>query len=521
MKDVPAGFNQFMANMVPEGAKPTLNAANSVMQALPITALTGRLLGQIPSADEANTAATNRERTYRGTKPEGFDWARMFGNVATSAPFAAALPAAGTLTGAVAGGAATGAALGGMAPVPGVTADKPYGYQSGENAIIGGLGGGVGGAAGHVIGGLVAPRIAPNVRTLADAGVDVTPGQILGGTARTVEDGLRSTPGVGYPIAKAQERAIASFNRAVANEVLAPIGESVPKTATVGRELLQSVDDTIGQKYGDALSRVNPFRPDAQFMNDVRTIAQTKFLTPESQTQFINILKNDINPRIGSGPITGETLQKVTSVLKEHQRGFSRSLARADHEVADAIRATVTAIDDLVARSNPTVAPEIAAANAAWARLIRMREAAGGIGAKEGVFSGPQFAAAVRGTDNSAGHRQYAMGNALMQKLSDAGTKVLPATVGDSGTATRAGLMTAGGAVGSGLIDPSLMAAYLASVGGSTAAYSEPATRAFRAAMLAKRPEAIQALAEALRRTGGVAGGATAGRLAPPPLPPQ
>ena len=521
MRDIPAGVTQFAANMIPDGMKPTLNSVNTALQAFPATSLTARILGQVPGADEANAAATAREQEYHKTAPHGTDWARIAGNAVGTAPLAMAVPAAGSMIGAVGTGAAIGAGLGATAPVPGVTEAKPYEYQSGENAVIGGVGGAAGGAVGHVLGGLIAPRIAPNVRTLSDKGVELTPGQIVGGTARTIEDGARSIPGVGYPIARAQERAIESFNRSVANEVLQPVGETVARTAPVGRQLVQSVDDIIGTKYNSALSRVSPFAPDGQFMNDVQTIARTKFLTPESQAQFINILKNDIDPRIGNQPITGKVLQEVTSVLKEHARSFGRSANRADHEVAAALKSLTGSLDDLVMRTNPTVAPDIAAANAAWARLVRMRTAAGGVGAKEGVFSGPQFAAAVRAGDNSSGHRQYAMGQALMQDTSDAASKVLPQTVADSGTATRAGIMTAGGAVGAHMIDPSLMAAYLASAGGSRAAYSEPATRAFRAMMLAKRPEMVQAIAEALRRGGGAGGAAIGGRMSPPPFPPQ
>lgn len=512
--DIPAGFEQFLANVIPDSAKSIVNRATEYGKAVPGLALTSQMVGQVAPREEANAKVTEREADYqarlKASGVDGTDWARLGGQVVSSLP-AAVIPGANTYLGAAGIGALTGAGLSGLSPVP--NADDSYGYEAAKNAVMGGVGGAVGGVAGKALGSVIAPRIDQNVRTLADAGVELTPGQIVGGTARKIEDVATSIPIVGTGVANAQRRSLESFNRAVANEVLSPIGETVPKTTPAGRALIAQVDDAISNAYNTAHAKVKPFTPDRQFVQDFQTLKSVNTLFADEATYFRKFFNDQILPEMSGGPMNGQTAQRISSMLKREARQFSQSQDVAQQKLGAAFRETVDVFDDLLARTNPAVAPDIKKANAAFARLIRMEAATGSTGAAEGVFTAPQFQAAVRRSDMSPRKGEFARGRALMQNLSDPARAVLPSTVPDSGTPIRSAVGLGAGALTSGMIDPALAATYLGTTALGRAAYSEPMTRMFRAAALARRPEIVGLIGEGARRGGQTSGYGVRGLL--------
>jgi len=133
----------------------------------------------------------------------------------------------------------------------------------------------------------------------------------------------------------------------------------------------------------------------------------------------------------------------------------------------------------MVARQNPQIAPKLADSDRAYAKWVRIRDAANGPGATEGVYTPQGFATSV--SRNATTKNQKATGNALMQDVAQAGKSVLPSSVPNSGTADRAALMETLLALGGG------GAAHLgAPVGaavipiGAAGLYTRPGQAAFR-----------------------------------------
>lgn len=497
--DMPTGLWQAISHMLgEEGREEWLRSARHGF---------GRALAETPSAAEADKAVTARENEYqarlKAAGHTGIDWARIGGNAVTSLPMMG-VPGGQTYLGAAGIGALTGAGMNALSPVP--NAGDNYGREMLANAVTGAKAGAAGGVLGKAVGGLLAPRIEPNVRTLADAGVELTPGQIVGGVARKLEDSATSIPVIGTGVANAQRRSLESFNRAVGDEVLAPLGKTVPKDVAAGRALVNHVDDTIGDAYRAAHAKVTPIVPDAQFGQDFQALMANNILMPDQRDFFRQFMSRQLLPRMQKGPMTGESLQEITSELKRYARSYGSSANVPDREMAKVFRGLVDMFDDLTVRTNPAVAPEIKGANAAFARMIRMESAAGGAGATEGVFTAPQFSAAVRRSDMSPRKGEFARGTALMQDISDPAKAVLPSTVPDSGTGLRGMLGALIGTGATGMISPATAAAYAGTTAAGRLAYSEPATRAFRAAMLARRPDVVQALGEGARRAGQASG---------------
>lgn len=450
------------------------------------------------TAPAVDARVQQREQDYQARRgPDaGMDWARAGGQVASSLPAAALLPAGGGLLPAAGAGALQGGMLGALQPVT----SGDFAATKKQQIEMGAMLGAGGGAAGQLVGRLLSPRVSPNVRTLSDAGVEMTPGQLVGGAAQRVEDRLTSLPFAGDAIRTAQRRGVESFNRATANRVLREVGEELPPGIPAGREMVDHVARRVGQHYDDALSRVQPFGPDQQFAQDMAAAAQ-QFATPARRQAFMDFLRENVASRMQGGQLTGDTYKQIDSVLGQVVRSARSTTNLGDREVGDMAQAIQRGLRDLAARTNPQVAPAIRAADAAFAANVRLQSAAASQGAREGVFSPLQLNAAVRGADPSVRHGAYARGNALLQDLSDAGSAVLPSTVPNSGTPERMLLAAALGGAGNaaGFVSWPMLAAGAAGAG----AYTSPATQALQAVLTRNPSMAARLTGDALVASGG------------------
>lgn len=318
--------------------------------------------------------------------------------------------------------------------------------SSGSEAPVGqqiGLGTAVG-AGVPVIGGalskIAAPAVNPMVQKLLDLGVRLTPGQIIGGGIKGAEDKLSSVPVLGSFISGAQKRAVTDFNKAVLNNALEPIGVKLPPNLQAGRKAVDHVATQIGDVYDKTLPRMmGSF--DNTLQNDLVAL-ENKATGSGVKADTIHRLGNVLNAQIldkadGSGNFAGDTLKGIQSELSRVASEHLSSENSDDRILGSLISDAHEAWNDMLARNNPVEAQTIQAANAAWARYAQIRKAASAAGAKEGVFSGPQFANAVKATDKSVQKGNYARGKALSQDISDAATSILPSSVPDSGTAGR------------------------------------------------------------------------------------
>jgi hypothetical protein len=293
---------------------------------------------------------------------------------------------------------------------------------------------------------VIAPQLKPAVQKLMDAKIPLTPGQTLGGTAKTIEDKLTSWPIVGSMIGNAQRNSVNGFNKAVLNSALEPIGKTLPPGMEAGREAVDHVADTIGKQYDLILPKMSG-AIDQQFQSDLGNIGQNAIGSGAKQDtldRFKNILQAQIIDRADptTGQLSGEALKAAQQNLGAIGRKMAASQDADTQQLGDLVMDAHGAFNDMLARNNPGYAGDLAAANKAYAQYVRIRKAAGALGSKDGMFSAPQYANAVKASDSSAGRGNYARGKAFMQDLSDPANQVLPSTVPDSGTAGR-GLMAA------------------------------------------------------------------------------
>lgn len=451
-----------------------------------------------------SNAQYDADRTAAGR--EGFDAARLGGNVATVLPMmmstGGAAPA--TLMGRMLLGAGQGAAAGALAPVVGQQAQQTYSDELLGNAALGATFGAAGPA---VMGGLArvaSPNASRGVTTaqmLRNEGVQLTPGQVAGGGLMRFEDKLMSAPILGDAIRGARGRANEQLNRAVYNRVLKPIGQN---TSKVGRAGVDEVSKKVSQAYDDVLQHVK-FSADDAFVDQLEKLSfMADDLPAKEAQQFQRILDREVlTPLLKGKSIDGQSFKTIETQLGQRAQSFLKSTDSYQKDLGHAIGEVQTALRENLVRLNPAVADRLRAVNDSFANLVRLQKASGAVGAADGVFTPAQLAQAVRGADGTVRHNGYARGNALMQDLSDAARERMSSVIPNSGTADRLATFGIGGtAMGllTGAVSPVPVIAGAAGIGAAALPYMSPMIGRAVNNALSVRPASAQQLANQLRR---------------------
>lgn len=437
------------------------------------------------------------------------DIARGVGNIVGSAPVAAAMPgaAAESLLARTGAGLAGGAASGALEPV--FNTDNGDFWK--QKAIQAGVGAAGGAVAPAIVGG-VARIISPNAslpssqaRQLIDAGVTPTPGQILGGGANRMEEAAQSIPLVGDTIKNARGRAVQDFNRAAIDQALSPIGEKLGADTPLGREAISEMHDKVGAAYDKLLPQLK-VQADPQFVTNMRTLWQgSQSLTPDMANKFDSTMQNTVLRKFSpGGGMTGQSFKEVEGDLGKLAKDYSTSAIASERELGGAFKQAQAELRDLLARSNPAHADQLANINQAFGNTLRIEGAAGRIGSDQGVFTPAQMLSSVRQLDPSMRKGAFARGEAPMQDLAEAGKAVLGNKVPDSGTPFRSMAMAAPALGAMYLANPAAAAGVALTGAGAMGAYTKPGT-SLLASLLASRPSGAGNVAALLRQGAPIA----------------
>lgn len=329
-------------------------------------------------------------------------------------------------------------------------------------------------AAGPAAGRLVKPQVAPAQQRLLDAGVtQMTPGQLAGGLGKSTEDLITSIPILGSFVKNARGRSVESFNRAVADQALEPIGQTVPRNVAAGHDLVDHVQTQLSNAYDQVKPHLT-FMPDRQFAYDLSTIRTDMSLAAQPQIdQFQRIVDNKLGPNRwdrtfqppGSGPVramSGEQFKKIEGEFTKLAKDYNSSTDASQRTLGNALSDLVSSMRQSLERSNPVYAPRLAEINRGYAMFTRMQGAAGNRTTSQGVFMPSDLLSAIKRGDSSVRKGAFARGDALMQRFAEAGQEVLPSKMPTSGTAERAATMGLIG--GGGYLHPGLAAAGTAAI---------------------------------------------------------
>jgi hypothetical protein len=430
--------------------------------------------------------------------------------------------------GQIGGGVLTGGALmKGASMIPSFARANPYLQAAGVGAVAGGLtpseqgksgmeaisqvpeklmygagGGVVGTGIGRGIANVVGPNLDAAVRKLIGEGVNVTPGQMMGGMAQRIEDKLTSVPLLGDIIQSSRSKGIEEFNKAAYKRALDPIGGKVPEST--GRAGLESVKNQLTEAYDGLLPKLT-YKPDNQFLTNLTNIKNNiEGIDPDNAKKVADTVFDVVSKRLDkNGEIKGEAFKVVEEKLGGLAKTYRASQDADQSMMGDAYATALGELRQNLARNNPQYAEQLGKINTGWANYARLR-GAGSMANTQEMFTPSQLAAAVKSADKSAGKGATASGKALMQDLSDAGVQVLPGKIPDSGTAGRSAINSALGALlGSGGVytaqtSPTATGVAALLAGGMAAPYL-PGVRNAVTMIGGKRPESVQKLADAIR----------------------
>jgi len=437
-------------------------------------------------SSKADTEVKKRESAYRGENPDaGFDWWRIAGNIANPANLLAG--GMGPFMG--------GALFGGLQPVED---SENFGTNKAGQVLTSAAGS----KFGDVIGKTLNPTLGKLQQTLVKNGVDLTPGQALGGVWKRAEDTMTSVPILGDMIKGTQKKGVVSLNKAAINRSLEPIGKSLPKNV-VGRDAIEYANDALSSAYKGLLPKLTG-KVDAQFSSDISNIKSMvgadDIMNAAEKKKFASIVSNLTKRMAPNGGITGEALKDIESELGAKAASFQRGTLQ-EQALSDALQEVQSSVRTMLERTNPQYAKELKNINKGWANFKRVQKAASSVAADDGIFTPAQLQNAVKALDKSKDKSAFAKGNALMQDLSESAKSVLPQSIPNSGTADRTimAALLGGGVYGAGdyYDNPYLKAAALLAV--PAAAYTPAGSYVLRKA-LTERPEASRALGRLVSR---------------------
>lgn len=400
----------------------------------------------------------------------------------------------------------------------GVAADAAMGAANGAGMADGGdrlTGAAQGGLAGTLgsIAGAGAMKgagaiMSPSGGKLADlyaSGVRPTPGQRFGGSGivgravNATEEALQSLPVVGAAITGARQEARDQFQVGAFNEALKEVGEELPKGMKAGTEPHRYAQGVFKRMYDTARSGMRVVA-DEQLANDLQNLApDIQTLGPAMQNKLKGIMANTIKDDL-SGPAYKRAMSDLGKHISRHRSG----LTGEDQALADVLEGVRDSLDGAARRhSDPEAVQLLDAADAGYAKLVRIEEAASKRGGDAGTFSPTQFDSAVQKSSGGVRSKAYLRGDAAMQDYADQG-KALVDRMPNSGTADRALAATtvAGGAA---YVEPTTLG-ILATIG---AAYAPGVRKAMTGAMAPAGPTR-KAISQQLKKRARLAGRAGA-----------
>lgn len=432
-------------------------------------------------------------------------------------------------------GMAGGMARTGLADIAMGAANGAGGADNGNRLAGAGMGALAAGA-GSVIGQGAAKGLskafAPTGGSLSDlyaAGVRPTIGQrlvnandgrgvtgVIGKAVNATEEALGSVPIVGSAIRGARQDARDQFQVGAFNQALADVGEELPKGMRPGTKPHEYAQEVFKRVYNTARSGMSMV-PDEQLATDLEQLApDIASLGDQARSKLTAIMKNKVNSKLVDGAMNGAGYQHAMTNLDNHIATLGKSTMAEDQELAQVLRNVQSAVDAAARRSsNPDAVALLDAADAGYAKFVRIEEASARKGGGAGVFSPSGFDSAVQKTSGGVRSKAYLRGDALMQDYATAG-RSLEDRLPNSGTADRAMIgntATGGLAFGTatGAVNP-LILGVLGAIGG---AYAPGVRKVVAGAMAPSGPKARAIAAQLAKRAqlAGKIGAATGAAL--------
>ena len=312
------------------------------------------------------------------------------------------------------------------------------------------------------------PKPSDAAKRLLAKDVELAPEQLGTPFTKSIAEKATSVPGLGEAIHARQRSTLESWNRATADEVLAPIGTKIDKDVKAGNDLINHVYDKLDDAYADAHKGLS-FSPDPILENgqnaamsrasnllgkDSNALSTLKGTVDEYVTKKLYDSKTHTTPgyydqkKMAFVPsetktvlvpkeLSGKELQSVRSSIRNEARGLRKSADMHQRSIGEALDNINSSIGTSLELRFPDAAEKLRAADDAYANYIRMEEAAARSAVRGGVFTPGDFLASVKKTEGGPRNGHFARGKGRMQKWGQDAQDVIGNKYPDSGTAGR------------------------------------------------------------------------------------
>lgn len=452
-----------------------------------------------------------KARADAGLSESDWDYAGGLGNLMSpiaaipAARMARGLAAAPSVLGSIARGAGLGALAAAETPVSKTEDQQRYWDRKIEQALVGGATGAALGPATEFGAQAALPAIQENARKLAKLGVEMTPGQMLGGFGGRLESILQSLPVVGESVRNARMNALETNYRAAANMVLKPLRMTLPDNVTTGYDIINHLQKVVGNAFDQSWNGVTLSRKGYLANEIARIRAEVNNSLGATGVKEYNQKLNDIltnrtrkaaRARGAGATLDAEQTQTALSTAKEWETKLKGSGDANQQQLGQHIGNLRDSLEKAIEQQNSAWAANYKKAAKAYTMFTRLASATKNpaTGAFEGIATPTQILSASHSLDPSLRRITSAKGQSPLQRFAGWGKDILPAKVPDSGTPERGYVL--------GLLSGSLPAHWPAMAGlglGVPALYSQPVQRALQRYMLANTASQ-RAIAAGLRQ---------------------
>jgi hypothetical protein len=347
-------------------AKGVINPAIAAMQAIPAT------------RDVAQAMQEGYKETRKELGGTGFDVPELLGAVIN--PINRFIP----------GGGYTGGAIGAITQPLDEKNMSTLDFLAGkaQQAVGGAL---FGKLTDNLISSLV-PKLKEGARELLDKGVPVSPGQAYEGAPGWLFRQIES-----FGLGPKPDKINKAFNPVVGNEVLASIGQELPKTVAPGQATVRLVQRRISRFYDESLAKLGRNSLDTEYKQTMGNILdQTKTEMSEvAQKQFVNTLNAQIGGRMTgkNGQLDGTDIKSIQEFLKEQISKWSKGSDRDSIGLNSAYGDTLANLNQYISRIDKDGL--VSKADEAWAKLYSFADASKRANVKGGIFNPEQLSQAV------------------------------------------------------------------------------------------------------------------------------
>jgi len=242
--------------------------------------------------------------------------------------------------------------------------------------------------------GALTPKLKEGARELMDKGIPVSPGQAYEGAPGWLFRQMESL-GLGPKLSEVNK----SFNKAVGNEVLKSIDQTLPDTVKAGQGSVRLTQRRISNFYDDSLLNIgtNPF--DREYKDSIRIAIQnaTADIANPAEKQFVqNRLVTSLNQNIGNriqkDGISGKNLKLTQEWLKKQVTKLDGKTDVVSTSLKSGYADTLAGLNQFISRVDTS--GNIAKADQAWAKLYSFADASKTAAKEGGVFSPEQLSQA-------------------------------------------------------------------------------------------------------------------------------